>query len=310
MATSTLELDNIKEKEMKDKFKYEYLRRTRLIVKSKLNGNNTAKAINVWAISLLRYGAGLLKWTREEFEWMDRKTRKLMTMYKTLHQKSDVARLYVPRRKGGRGLISCEGCIKGEENSLGWYLKQSNEPMLKVASMKTTIKTEETVRPEEFKRMQINASEQAWKEKRMHGQYIRDMDENIDKDKTWGWLKNGYLKAGTEALICAGQDQALRTNYVKHHIDKTLESPLCRVCGEKGETINHIVSECKMLAQREYKRRHDNIARNIHWELCGELDIDRANKWYEHQPEGVSRKGNCGISRSSAITKLKQEDRT
>ena len=60
----------------------------------------------------------------------------------------------------------------------------NKEPMLKVASMKATIKTEETVRPEEFKRMQINASEQAWKEKGMHGQYIRDMDENIDKDKT------------------------------------------------------------------------------------------------------------------------------
>ena len=51
------------------------------------------------------------------------------------------------------------------------------------------------------------------------------------------------------------------------------------------------VSEGKMLAQREYKRKHDNIARNIHWELCGKLDIDRANKWYEHQPEGISRQG-------------------
>ena len=128
-------------------------------------------------------------------------------------------------------------------------MEQSNEPMLKVASMKTTIKTEETVRSEEFKRMQIDASEQAWKEKRMHGQYIRDMDENIDKDKTWGWLKNGDLKAYTEALICAAKDKASRTNYMKHHIDNTLETPLCRLCGEKGQTINHIVSECKMLAQ-------------------------------------------------------------
>ena len=103
------------------------------------------------------------------------------------------------------------------------------------------------------------------------------------------------MKAGTEALICAARDQALRTNYVKHDIDKTLESPLCRLCGEKGETINHIVSECKMLAQREFKRRHDNIARNIQWELCGELDINRAKKWYKHQPQGVSRKGNTKI---------------
>ena len=88
----------------------------------------------------------MLQWTREELQWMDRKTRKLMTMYKTLYPKSDAARLYVPRCKGGRGLISCEGCIRGEENRLGWYVKQSKEPMLKVASMKATIKTEETVK--------------------------------------------------------------------------------------------------------------------------------------------------------------------
>ena len=86
-----LELDKIKEKKMKDKFKHEYMRRTRLIVKSKLNGNNLVKAINTWAIFLLRYGAGLLKWTREELEWMDRRTRILMTIFKMLHPKSDVA---------------------------------------------------------------------------------------------------------------------------------------------------------------------------------------------------------------------------
>ena len=40
----------------------------------------------------------------------------------------------------------------------------------------------------------------------------------------------------TEALICAAaaQDQAIRTNYIKFNIDKTVESPLCRMCGEKG----------------------------------------------------------------------------
>ena len=28
---------------------------------------------------------------------------------------------------------------------------------------------------------------------------------------------------------------------------------------QKGETINHILSECKILAQTEYSRRHDNM---------------------------------------------------
>ena len=167
--------------------------------------------------------------------------------------------------------------------------------MLKVVSTKGIIKTEEAVRPEDFKQMLINEREHAWKEKRMHGQYAREMDESVDKDKTWGWLKNGGLKGCTESLICAAQDQALRTNYVKHHIDNTAESPLCRLCGEKGETVSHIVSECKMLAQREYKRRHDTIARKVHWELCGEFGLERTSKWYEHKPEGVIRKGSIKV---------------
>ena len=51
-----------------------------------------------------------LKWTSEELKALDRRIRKLITMNKALHSKSDVERIYLPREKGGRGLISCEGC--------------------------------------------------------------------------------------------------------------------------------------------------------------------------------------------------------
>ena len=80
-------------------------------------------AVNTWAVAVLRYGAGVLKWTTEE---LDRKTRKVMTMHGALHPRSDINRLYMPREKGGRGLISCERCIRSEENSVGWYVKNSN----------------------------------------------------------------------------------------------------------------------------------------------------------------------------------------
>ena len=69
-------------------------------------------------------------------------------------------------------------------------------------------------------------------------------------------------------LIFSAQEQALRTNYIKFHIDKTIDSPLCRMCGERGESVYHLVSECSKLAQREYNRRHDDVARYIHWQLC------------------------------------------
>ena len=65
----------------------------------------------------------------------------------------------------------------------------------------------------------------------MHGQFIRKMTEKVDKGKTWQWLSSGDLKVGIEALLCAAQEQAISTNYMKYHIDKTSESHLYRLCG-------------------------------------------------------------------------------
>ena len=40
------------------------------------------------------------------------------------------------------------------------------------------------------------------------------------------WLKNGFLKKEAEGLILAAQEQAVRTNSVKHSMDKTAETPM------------------------------------------------------------------------------------
>ena len=74
---------------------------------------------------------------------------------------------------------------------------------------------------------------------------------------------------------------------MKFHVHKTVESPLCRVCNEKGESMGHLVSECSKLAQREHKRRHDNVARIIHWELCRLYELNGADKWFKHQRSSV-----------------------
>ena len=120
----------------------------------------------------------------------------------------------------------------------------------------------------------------------MYGQYVRQIEDK-DKSNTWKWLRKSNLKGCTEALICSAQEQALRTNYVKFHIDKTGESPLCRMCRVENETVSHIVSECKMLAQKEYKKRHDNVGRYIRWKICEKYGFQGAQQWYEHDPDGV-----------------------
>ena len=79
------------------------------------------------------------------------------------------------------------------------------------------------------------------------------MCRKVDWERTWQWVTNGDLKGCTESLIFSAQEQALRTNYIKFHIDKTIDSPSCRMCGERGESVDHLVSECSKLAQRENK---------------------------------------------------------
>ena len=74
---------------------------------------------------------------------------------------------------------------------------------------------------------------------------------------------------------------------MKLHVDKTAESPLCKMCGEENETVPQIVSECEMLAQKKYKKRHDNVCRYIHWRLCEKNGFEGAQQWYEHEPDRV-----------------------
>ena len=101
------------------------------------------------------------------------------------------------------------------------------------------------------------------------------------------WLRKGNFKRETESLLIAAQDNAISTNHIKARIDKTQQNSKCRLCGDRDETINHIISECSKLAQREYKTRHDWVGKVIHWEMCKKFKFDHTNKWYMHNPAPV-----------------------
>ena len=98
-----LEADELKHKEMKEIVTKEYYRRIKTILKSRLNAGNTINAINSRAVSVIRYGAGIIKWRKDELTSIDRKTRKMMTKYKALHPQADVDRLYMKRAEGVEG---------------------------------------------------------------------------------------------------------------------------------------------------------------------------------------------------------------
>ena len=89
---------------------------------------------------------------------------------------------------------------------------------------------------------------------------------------TYRQIRKGYLKKDTEGLIFAAQEQALRMNWTRKNIDGQKVSRKRRMCGERDESITHLIAECKKLAQKEYKQRHDNIPSFGNYETMEHLE--------------------------------------
>ena len=124
------------------------------------------------------------------------------------------------------------------------------------------------------------------KKTHLYGRFKR-LINNISHKKTCIWQRKEYLKRQTEFLLIAAQDNAIRTHNIKARIDKMQQNSKCRLRGDWDETINHIISECSKLAQKEYKARHDWVGKVIHWEMCTKFKFDHTNKWYMHNPAPV-----------------------
>ena len=272
-----LEADTIKQVEMKDKIQKEYLRRTRKLLETKLSCRNLIKEINTWAVPLIRYSGPFLKWIRDELRQMDQRTRKLMTMHKALHPRDDVDRLYVPRKEGGRALANIEDSVDTYIQRLKDYIEKYERGLI------ITIRnnTDNTI----DNRM-TKTRKQKREGKQLHGRF-KWLINNISHDKIWTWIRKGNFKRETESLLMAAQNSAIRTNHSKARIDKTQQISKCSLCGDRDETINHIISECRKLTQKEYKARHDWVGKVIHWEMYKKFKFDHANKWYMHNPAPV-----------------------
>ena len=154
------------------------------------------------------------------------------------------------------------------------HVRNSEEVLLRKGGEKNVVNISEAVDQMKYK-VKVKEPENEWKQKRMHGQYLREK-EGIAWDRTWQWTTKGDLKGCTEALICSAQEQALRTNYTRFHIDDTAESPLCGMHESNGETVAHVVGECSKLVQTEYNGRHDNVTRYIQWQLFNKCGFEKS----------------------------------
>ena len=129
-----------------------------------------------------------LDWTGTELEQMDRRTRKLMTMHRALNSKSDVARIYLSRKEGGRGLNSVEHTVKLAILGLERYVLTSAERLL-IAAIRVDGDYEQHLgmieSVKEFKERRRNERSNVMKQRSYTG-------SSLTKLKMLQGKKNGY----------------------------------------------------------------------------------------------------------------------
>ena len=138
---------------------------------SKFNGVNTFSAINSRAVAVVRYSAGVVHWRKDELQEIDRKTRKLLTIYRTYHPQSDKGRLYVKRKTGGRGLTSVEDAVNIKINSLRTYVDNSEEQLL------SEVRREGIIGQGKKNNENQMEHENAYRNKAFHGRYFVATDD-------------------------------------------------------------------------------------------------------------------------------------
>ena len=149
---------------------------------------------------------------------------------------ADIDRLYLKRSEGAHAMIRIEESVNVEVNMLNEYIAGSQERTLKAVNKENILKEVESGKD---KTSYLEEHAKRYHEKSFHGQFVRSTDQIRDQ-KSWEWLKRGKLKKKSEGFLMAAQDQAIRTNSIKKHIDKQNILPECRMCGQREETVSHI----------------------------------------------------------------------
>ena len=196
--------------------------RTNTIWKSILSAKNKVKAYNLVCVELFSYCFGIIKWTKSALENLDKDVRKIMTMNKGFNKHSDVDRLILQRKNGGRGLV----CIKDFYDrmcvsTVGYMMKattaqgktikehymhkgertllQTSENIISELSLNTELKEDQVLiddrdasgklAVERIKKVQHKSHLEKWETKSAHGAVYRNLKaQNVNwKDHLDGW---------------------------------------------------------------------------------------------------------------------------
>ena len=106
-----LQLKGLLQTAIKKSLLKSFFKRLSSILGTSLNPANKIKTINPYAISLLTSSFGLIKWSNTDLEGINKTIRTEMTGHRIHSRSSAIERMFLPRLKGGRGVLEvCQLC--------------------------------------------------------------------------------------------------------------------------------------------------------------------------------------------------------
>jgi hypothetical protein len=194
-----LQLKGLKHDDIKDKLLSQFKNCIDQILTTKLNSINIICAINTFAIPLLTYSFGIVKWNKTELEKLATVIRASLTKHRKHHPKSATEHIKTEPEKGGLGIINIRDLHATKINNLReyFYEKREQHQMFKVIC-----NTDEDITPlnlfhEELEHIPESNQQElitTWKQKKLHGTCAHQLDqEHISKVESNLWLKQGSL---------------------------------------------------------------------------------------------------------------------
>ncbi|XP_029657681.1 uncharacterized protein LOC115231938 [Octopus sinensis] len=254
-------------------------KRITMLSKTKLNSVNLFRAINEYALSLYNYYIGLINIEPSEFDDIDRQIRQLLTSLRLHLKPANKERLYLNRKALGRGLSS----VTFKSELMLFQFLTSLENMSTICLRRAGI----------LRVIKMNKWHLAMIAGFLSSKYAIIDKKSITMESLKSkWLSNGNNGPRSEALYCLLQDRNL--------FFASADS-LCNHCKKSKKTVDHMATQCGKMLNSDYLRRHNEVVKCIHLNLCRMYGLKKARRLKGHSVQSTLSTGKVEIRVDSTI---------
>lgn len=107
------------------------------------------------------------------------------------------------------------------------------------------------------------------------------------------WLWKEITKAKEEAALCLLQDRNIFMG----------DTSVCSYCRVKNKTVDHLATRCDRMLSLDYTRRHNEVFRRIHLQICLAFNFKSSKKIRNHSVQEIIENEKVGIKVDTRINK-------